>query len=124
MAGPAIKVEGLQKCIKSLETVGVEVKELKMAMSKGSSILADSLRSTTPVVTGTIAGTIREGKAKGRASATIGRNPTKLAYAPVLNYWNGSAYKGFVQKAVFKAKDRALKAIEKDLNRIIRKNGF
>lgn len=119
--GPVVRVDGLNKLVRNLTICGVEAADLKAAMRKGSDILADGLRETTPVKTGLLASTIRPGTAKGRATARIGGKRPKH-YAPFPNYGTSTQpAQKFAQRAAEKSRVPAILAIEADLQRIITK---
>lgn len=122
--GQQVRVTGLNETIRSLKKAGVEGSELKQAMSESSHILADELRQSTPVRTGTLASTVKPGKQQRKAIARVGAARPRH-YAPFPNF--GTAYQPaqqFGARAVAAASLRALRSIEKNINQIINRNGL
>lgn len=126
MAGPSagVKVEGLNQVLRSMKAAGVDLNDLKPEMRKASTILGDRLRAETPKKSGRMASTIREGTAARKASVKIGRNGSKFAYAPVLNYAKKSRHKGFIERAVKQATPPVLRSLEEGVTNVLRQNNL
>lgn len=126
MAGASlgVQVDGLNKVLRSMKSVGVDLNDLKPEMRRASSIMGKQLRSDTPKRSGRMASTIREGTAARRATVKIGRNPTKYAYVNVLQFARKSKHKGFIERSVEKATPRVIQSLEDGINNVLRQNNL
>jgi len=122
-ASASLHVQGLNKVVRQLGDLGVETADMKAAMSKGSRILADSLRRETPKRSGRLAANVRPGVAKARAVARVGNNG-RLVYGAVQAYARKSPHRGYQQRALKNASKAAFNTIARELNRLIHTHGF
>lgn len=99
MAGEtALRVEGLGKLVRELESLGVAVEDLKDTMGEISAAAVEVIEPNIPVRSGALRSTIRGTRSKGRAAAIAGR--ARVPYAPVVNYGrDGKSGARFMQAA-------------------------
>lgn len=123
MTATGARVEGLSKVIRSLQKMGVEVSELKQAMSNVSTKAVSDAKSLAPVASGALESSIRASKAK--ASATIRAGSKKIYYASFQEFGTSRiSAKEYVTKAVKDNQSYAISQIEKELKQIIARNGL
>jgi len=127
MAGTVgFKVEGLPKVVRDLQSLGLEVDDLKDAFSEIAREGAQIAAGFAPHRSGALAGSIRGNKAKSKAVVTAGRGRA-VPYAGAINYgWprRGIAPQGFMQKADAAMRPRALSELESAINRKIKERGL
>lgn len=120
-----VRVEGLNKLIRDLVALGVEVDDLKDAFSAISREASDAASSFAPKRTGRLAGTIRGNRAKNKAVVSAGR--ASVRYAGAINYgWpkRNIPASSFMQKADEAMRERTLVLIEQGLDEAIRRRGL
>lgn len=118
-------VEGLNKVVRGLVDLGVEVDDLKEAFSQIAEEAAQKASQFAPKKSGALANTIRGNKAKNKAVVTAGR--AKVRYAGAINYgWpkRGIRASGFMQKADEAMRPDALAKLEEAINKIINEKGL
>lgn len=119
------KVEGLNKVVRDLHALGLDVDDLKTAFSTIASEAATVASGFAPKRTGRLAASIRGNRAKSKAVVTAGR--ASVPYAGAINYgWprRGIAAQGFMQKTDAVMAPRAVKRLEEEINRLIRAKGL
>lgn len=125
MAAASIRVEGLNKVVRDLQSMGLEVEDLKDAMGNIAEQGARLASSFAPKQTGRLAADIRGNRAKAKAVVTAGR--VAVPYAGPINYgWpaRNIAASGFLQKADEAVQPYALQQLEREINEAIRKRGL
>ncbi len=127
MAGAAggVRIEGLNKVVRDLQSLGLEVEDLKDAFG---SIAAEGARlasSFAPRRTGALAASVRGNRAKNKAVVMSGR--ARVRYAGPINYgWPARSIRAswFMQRADKAMQPRALAEIENAIERKIRDKGL
>jgi len=120
-----VRVEGLNKTIKALQSLGVEVADMKEAMSAISTEGARLVADMAPKVTGALAATVRGNKAKNKAVVMAGR--ARVKYAGAINYgWPARNIEPsfFMQRADAALAPRAVAMLEEGLDTAMRKAGL
>lgn len=114
-------VEGLQRAVRQLQSLGVEVEDLKAAFGRISDEMMPIYRRHTPVRSGRLRGNYRKSKSKNRAVLYTGS--ARVPYARVINYgWPARSIRpaGFVEKGDQEIGPKAIFAVEAEINRLIR----
>jgi len=117
-----IKVEGLRETVRSLERFGLEASEPKQAMHKIGELVASRARQLAPRLTGTLAGTIKAGRAK--AKATVRAGSARAPYAGPIHWgWpaRNIAAQPFLVDALEQEHDNIIRLLESEMTRLIRK---
>ncbi len=85
MGGGGVRVQNLNKTVRDLQRLGLEVDDLKDAFSTIAAEGADKVESYTPVGdSGNLAGTVRGNRAKSKAVVRAGT--AAVPYAGPINY--------------------------------------
>lgn len=124
-AGGSVKVDGLNKTLTALQRAGVEVADLKDAMSAIAAEGARLASGFAPVRTGRLRNTIRGNKAKAKAIVIAGR--ARTPYAGAINYgWPNRGIKPslFMQRADKALADKAVDMLEAGIDRAIERAGL
>lgn len=125
MALGGVRVEGLNRLVRDLQALGLEVDDLKEAFGDISSKGAEMASSFAPKRSGTLAATVRGNKAKNKAVVSAGRARAK--YAGAINYgWpkRNIAPSSFMQKADEYMRPFALEMLEDAIAEKIREKGL
>jgi hypothetical protein len=136
-----VRVDGLNRTVRDLQTLGLEIDDLKEAFGDLAAEGADLASSFAPKVKGDLARTIRGNRSKNKAVVTAGKK--KVAYAGAVNYgwpegkknWQaeprerggwpiGIEPAGFMEKADEELRPRALAELEDAIDRKIRERGL
>lgn len=120
-----VRVTGLNSVVRALVACGVEVDDLKDAFSDIAKTGANIAARFAPKRTGTLAGDIRGNRARSAAHVAAGR--VSVPYAGPINYGWASrniAPAGFMQKADQEWQPYALRRLEQDINRLIKRQGL
>lgn len=115
-----VKVEGLSQLVKDLQSLGIEVQDLKEAFSEISGQAAKLAASFAPKRSGALAASIRGDKSKNRANVKAGG--ARVPYAGAINYgWPRRSISPahFMQRADDVMRPRAAKDIEAAILRLI-----
>jgi hypothetical protein len=121
----SVQIEGLNKKIRALQELGVELDDLKDVFAKVAAEGADVASSFAPVQSGALRSSIRGNRAKNKAVITAGR--ARVPYAGAINYgWPARNISGalFLQKADVAMEPKARQAIIEGLDALIREKGF
>jgi hypothetical protein len=120
-----VRITGLNKVVRQLQELGLELDDLKDAFGslaqQGARLAAGFVHSRT----GRLAGTIRGNRAKNKAVVIAGR--AKVAYAGVQNYgWPKRNIKEqqYLQKADEILKPLAVEELERSINKSIQRRGL
>lgn len=119
------QVEGLNRLVRDLQSLGVEVDDLKAAFSKIAAEGAERASQYAPKRTGKLASDVRGNRAKSKAVVTSGRAAIK--YAGPINYgWpkRGIEPALYLQKADESMQPIALQMLEDEINKQIRSRGL
>lgn len=121
MAG--VRIEGLNKTIRSLQKLGVSVEDLKGAIEPiTNKVVADAQR-LTPVLTGALQASIRGSKAKNKA--VIRGGTARVPYASFVEW--GSIHNTateMVTKAIIQNESFAATQLEREMDSLIRRYGL
>lgn len=119
------KVEGLNKLVRDLQTLGVEIDDLKDSFSKLADKGAKVAASFAPRRSGKLAASVRGNRAKNKAVVSAGK--ARVPYAGPINYgWRKRNIEPshFMQKADEVLRPEALQLLEQEINRKIRERGL
>lgn len=123
--GPEIGIVGLRAFIKSLETAGVEVQDLKAAANRAGNIVVNEAKSQAPVVSGRLAASIRQSKQKSGVVIRVGS--AGVPYAGVIHFgWphRNIRKNPFLYNASDAKRDEVIEAYTEELNRLVDKLGL
>jgi hypothetical protein len=124
MASSAIgvKVEGLNQIVRGLQSMGVEVEDLRDAFGRIAEEVKPDYVAATPRKTGRLAGDYRASKTKGKANLYVGR--ASIPYAGPINYgWpaRNIAASNFVARGDETAAPKASASLEEEISALIQK---
>jgi hypothetical protein len=125
MAETGVRVEGLQKVVRDLKSLGLDVDDLKDAFSRIATEAAQVVESHTPKKSGRLAGSVRGNRAQSKAVVSIGR--ASVPYAGPINYgWPKRNIKpaNFIAKTDEEMQPQALRLLEDEINNAIRRRGL
>lgn len=120
-----VRVEGLNKVIRSLVTLGVDVDDLKDGFAAIAAKGAELAARFAPHRSGALAGTVRGNRAKNKAVVTAGR--ARVKYAGPVNYgWPRRNIKAdrFMQRADEALQPQAVEMLEAALAEAIKRQGL
>lgn len=120
MATPEVGIVGLRQFIKQLESLGVEVTDLKAAWNRVGNIVVKEAQSRAPKVSGALAGSIRANNAKG--NATVKAGSARVPYAAVQHWgWPGHNIQAteYLTGAARTKQDQVVEAISDELDKLI-----
>ncbi|WBQ02942.1 hypothetical protein [Kribbella sp. CA-293567] len=120
-----VRVEGLNKVIRSLVALGVDVEDLKDGFAEIAAKGAEIAAGLAPRRKGALAGTIRGNRAKNKAVVTAGR--AKVKYAGAINYgWPRRNIRAdrFMQRADEQLQPQAVEMLETALTMAINREGL
>lgn len=120
MATPEVGIVGLRQFIKQLETLGVEVTDLKAAWNRVGNIVVKEAQSRAPKVSGALAGSIRANNAKG--NSTVKAGSARVPYAAVQHFgWPARNITGtkYLWEAGRAKQDEVVAAISDELDKLI-----
>lgn len=92
-----VGVEGLNKLVRDLEALGVDIADLKTTMAKIQDAAIEVILPRVPVKSGALRSTIRGMKSKNKAVVTAGKK--SVPYAPVVNYGRSGGWGGVAKDA-------------------------
>lgn len=125
MASGGVRITGLNKVVKGLQELGLDLDDLKDAFgtlaAQGARLAAQFVDSRT----GRLAGSVRGNRAKNKAVIAAGR--AKVKYAGVQNYgWpkKNIAAQQFMQEAEEVLKPIAVRELERAINKSIQRRGL
>lgn len=125
MASGGVQVTGLNKVVRDLQTLGLELDDIKDAFAKIAAEGARVASSFAPRRTGTLQASVRGNRAKNKAVVAAGR--ARVKYAGPINYgWPKRNIKPalFMQRADMVMRPKALNELEKSIERKIRQKGL
>lgn len=115
-----VRVSGLNKLVRDLQKMKVDVADLKLAFGRLSAMGAKMAAETAPRRTGRTAGSARGSKAKNRATVSVGR--ASLPWVGRVNFQPGFSETGYhwMQRVDERLSPLAPALIEADIIRLIR----
>lgn len=119
----AVRVEGLNRAIRSLQRAGAEVSDIKDVFAEIAAEGAAIAARYAPHRSGRLAGTVRGNKAKNKAVVLAGR--ARVPYAGAINYgWPKRNIKpaNFLARADADLQERVPQMLEDGIQRIIERN--
>ncbi len=120
-----VRVEGLNRLVREMTALGVEVADLKAVFGKVSDQGAALARGFAPKRTGKLAASIKGAKRKN--SAIVRAGSRRVPYASVINYgWPERNIRParFLQRADEQLQPTVAKEIDAELSRLIRERGL
>ncbi len=120
-----VRIEGLSKLAKELESVGVNIDDLGQAFGQIAREAADEMRKHIPRRSGNLANTIKPGRSKNRAVVSVGSK--RVPYAAPINYgWpkRNIAPAGFIEATDEAMRDRAVSTIEQAIKKLLAQKGL
>ena len=120
-----VRVTGLNRVVRGLQEVGLEVEDLKDAFSEVARMGARTAAALAPKRSGRLAGDVRGNRAKSKAVVAAGRK--SVPYAGAINYgWprRNIAASHFMQRADKAVAPFALRRLDAEINKQIRKRGL
>lgn len=120
-----VRVYGAEKTAKAFRELGLKVRDLSDAWDRiGAQVRRDAI-PLTPVLSGRLVNTIRQGKTKTQAVVRAGNN-TSVVYAGVQNYggYNNIEAKHFLNRALVSNKDFAEREVRNEIQRLINRVGL
>jgi hypothetical protein len=123
--GGGVRVEGLNRLVRDLQALGLEVEDLKEAFGEIAAEAAHWASSFAPRRSGNLAASVRGNRAKNKAVVSAGR--ARVPYAGAVNYgWpaRGIAPSSFMQRADEVMRPRALQALDDAIEQKIREKGL
>lgn len=125
MVSGGVRVEGLNALVRNLQTLGLELDDLKDAFGEIARQGAEYASSFAPRRSGALAASIRPNRAKNKAVVSAGR--ARVPYAGAINYgWpaRNIAASSFMQKADERMQPVALEELDRQIDQAIRKRGL
>lgn len=120
-----VRITGLNRVVRGLEQVGLEVTDLKDAFSEVARMGARTAAALAPKRSGRLAGDVRGNRAKSKAVVAAGRK--SVPYAGVQNYgWPKRNIRAthFMQRADKAVAPFALRRLQVEIDKQIRKRGL
>lgn len=121
----SVRVEGIRRVISQMERLGVDVKDLKGAFQRIGSRAEAHAKGEAPVLTGRLAGSVRQSKRKNSVYLYAGRK--SIPYAGVIHFgWpaRNITSNPFMYRTVGALGPGAVKEIERELQMLIDRRGF
>ncbi|MFC9846652.1 hypothetical protein ACFWFF_37575 [Streptomyces sp. NPDC060223] len=117
--GVRITIEGLGETVSSLEGFSVKASDLQNAFQRIGGTISREARGITPVKTGRLANSIKQSKAKSKATVKAGG--ARVPYAGVQNYggYHNIEAKFFLTRALNNNEQRSVTEIERELSTLI-----
>ena len=112
-----VRIDGLNRVVRALLEIGLEVDDLKDAFSAIAEEGARLASRYAPRLSGDLAGDVRGNRARSKAVISAGR--TSVPYAGPINYgWRAHniAPSGFMQRADAQWQPYALRRLEPEIN--------
>lgn len=123
--GVRVRVEGLRKTLRAMESAGVAAEDMKDLMHSLGLIVVSAARPGVPTLSGALAGTLRAGRGKTKAVIRAGR--AGVPYAGVQHYgWpaRGIAAHPFLTDAVQATRGRTFAALDDGIGDLLRKQNL
>lgn len=124
--GPSgVRVEGLNRVLRDLQRLGLDIDDLKDAFQKVADRGAQMASTFAPRKSGRLAADVRGNRAKSKAVVRVGR--ASVPYAGALNYgWpaRNIAATNYLQKTDKAMQPIAVGLLEQEIDRAIRRRGL
>lgn len=123
--GGDVRIDGLNKTLRALQTYGADIEDLKDVMAGIAKRGADLAGRYAPHRSGRLAGTVRGNRAKAKAVVIAGR--ARVPYAGPINYgWRNRGIRPalFMQRADRELAVDAVKMLDDGLSEAARKAGL
>ncbi|MGL5928601.1 MAG: hypothetical protein ACRCY8_06675 [Dermatophilaceae bacterium] len=120
-----VRIDGLNRVVRDLQSLGVEVDDLKTVFGKIADAAADRAAAAAPRKSGRLAASIRGNRAKNKAVVTAGR--ARVPYAGAINYgWRkrGIEPAEFMQESDRQMRQVAPRMLEQGIDKIIKGKGL
>lgn len=123
MAG-GVRVTGLRETIRSLNKLGVQDQDLKVAFKKIGNLVVTDAKTLTPHLTGRLAGTIKASNTKNKSVVRAGS--ARVPYAGVIHYggYNNIEPHPYLTDAVTENQQEAVQIMEHELQLLINALGL
>lgn len=118
-----VYVEGLRETIRTLESLGVDIADMKEAFYRIGDFVAGQARSLAPKRKGTLVNSIKASKTKNKATVRAG-SAAKVPYAGPINYgWpkRHITANGFLTEAANNNTERILQMLDDELTQLVQK---
>ncbi len=125
MVAGGVRIEGLNKVVRDLQALGLDVEDLKEAFSSISAEGARLASSFAPKLTGALAASVRGNRAKSKAVVFAGR--ARVPHAGPINYgWRkrNITPSSFMERADEAMRPKALRALDDAITKKIREKGL
>lgn len=120
-----VRVEGLNRLVRDLQALGLDVEDLKEVFSDIAGEGARLASSFAPKRTGALAASVRGNRSKNKAVVSAGR--ARVPYAGAINYgWPKRNIEAslFMQRADEVMRTRAVEMLDDGVKRKIRERGL
>lgn len=118
----SIQVKGLKETVRSLERLGIEVRDLKGAFKRIGQLVVTDAQARAPHLTGALAQSIRPSNTKNKSVVRAGS--AKVPYAGV-QQWGWPAHSiaatNYLTDAVDAKQAQVLRSLEEELRDLINK---
>jgi len=120
-----LKVEGLNRAVRDLRSLGLEIDDLKNAFSRIAQVGAGVMVRYVPARSGRLRGDVRGNRAKSKAVVAVGRASVPYA-GPIQWGWPARNIRpaGFFERTDAAMNPVALRMLEDEINRQSRKRGL
>lgn len=121
--GLQIRITGLSKTLKAMEAAGTDAESMRDLMHAIGMIVVGAARPRTPVLTGSLAGTLRAGRGKTKAVARAGR--ASVPYAGPIHYgWprRNISPQPFLVAAFQSQRGQVFQALDDGIGALLEKN--
>lgn len=112
-------VHGLRETVKTLERLGVEVKDLKAGFKRAGTVVVDEAKTLVPVLSGKLMNTIKASNTKNKSVVRAGG--ARVPYAGVIHYggYNNIKAHPFLTDAASIKEAEVVNVIDEELNKLI-----
>lgn len=119
-----VEISGINKFVRSMERMGVDIQDLKAAFKRVSSLVASDAKQRVHTRGGALAASIREGNAKNKAIVRAGS--AKVPYAGVQEYggYNNITPMNFLRGAAEDNEAKSVRLIDEGISDLIRKHNL
>jgi hypothetical protein len=120
-----VEIDGLTQYVRSLETTGIAVSDLKAAFSSISDLARGYAVQFAPSRTGKLRKSVKGSKTKSKAVVRAGS--ARIRYAGAINYGDRKRHiapSHYLQRADAKIRPRVIPLLEDAIGTIIREQGL
>jgi hypothetical protein len=125
MTGARVEVTGVNEMVRDFKRLGLKTRDLSRAFDAIAAEIVTDAKSMAPKVTGRLAGDVRAGRAKTKASVSVGRK--SVPYAGPINYgWRRRNIEPtmFLNRAADQNANSAVTALRLEMQRQINSVGL